>query len=60
MATFEEWLQYASSEELREAIRQIHQALWPDGAASEWDAETIEEVARIMCENGFGPDESGV
>jgi hypothetical protein len=45
----------ATAAELREVIEQIHKALWPNGPNSPWDSETIEEVARIMDENGFGP-----
>lgn len=55
MQTFEQMLVTATAAELREVIEQIHKALWPNGPNSPWDSETIEEVARIMDENGFGP-----
>lgn len=43
---------------MSETIKQIHRVLWPNGCDSEWNSETIEEVARIMNNNGFGPKEN--
>lgn len=46
------------SSEFEEALAQIRELLWPDGDPdAEWDSETLNEIARVMYDAGFGPEE---
>ena len=45
-----------SREELIEIVRAVQNTLWPDGDPDhEWDAETIEAVARVLSDAGLMP-----
>lgn len=46
-----------SRDDLRDVCRQIENILWPNGDVdAEWSADTLDQIASVLIENGLAPD----